>query len=136
VAFHVLASLAAPVGAAGGPLVLHPFAFAGWLGLFVTALNLLPMGQLDGGHVLFALRPSLQRRVGKLFLFALIPLGFLWWGWWPWAGVAWLVNRGRMAHPPLLQTEAPLNRARVMVGVACIIFFFLTFVPVPLKLAG
>lgn len=133
VAFHILAELTAPGGGAG-PVLLHPMAFAGWLGLFVTALNLLPTGQLDGGHVLYALRPELQRAVGRWFLFALLPLGFLWWGWWLWAVVVYLVNRGRTGHPSLLQEAVPPGRRRNAVGVACIIIFFLTFTPVPLQL--
>jgi len=133
-AFHVLASALLPGAVGGTPILLHPLALAGWLGLFVTALNLLPLGQLDGGHVLYALRPSQQPRLGRFFLLSLLPLGLAWWGWWPWAAIAFLINRGRVAHPPLLQEKAPLDRARTVVGAICIIIFFLTFVPVPLSL--
>lgn len=133
VAFHGMATLVLPDGGSGAVL-LHPTAFAGWLGLFVTALNLLPLGQLDGGHVLYALHPRLQRRVGWWFFLALLPLGFLWWGWWPWAVIAFVVNRGRVGHPHLLQEAVPPDGRRRAVGVACIIIFFLTFVPVPLRL--
>lgn len=131
--FHVLASALLPGVVGTTPILLHPMALAGWLGLFVTALNLLPLGQLDGGHVLYALRPRQQPRMGRLFLLSLLPLGLVWWGWWPWAAIAFLVNRGRVAHPPLLQEGVELGRTRTIVGVACIIIFFLTFVPVPLS---
>jgi membrane-associated protease RseP (regulator of RpoE activity) len=134
-AFHALASILVPGAVGAQPILLHPVALAGWLGLFVTALNLLPTGQLDGGHVLYALRPDQQRRVGRLFLLSLLPLGLLWWGWWPWAAIAFLVNRGRIAHPPVLQNGAPLDRRRTAVGIFCVIIFFLTFVPVPLRVA-
>jgi Zn-dependent protease len=131
-AFHVLAGLAGIGGDA--PLHLHPLAFAGWLGLFVTALNLLPLAQLDGGHVLYALRPGLQPRIGRLFLLSLLPLGLLWWGWWPWALLIVVLGRGRMAHPPLLQEGPPLDPRRRAVALACAIAFFLCFVPAPLAL--
>jgi len=130
---HALASVFLPEAVGAQPILLHPVALAGWLGLFVTALNLLPMGQLDGGHVLYALRPAQQRRVGRVFLLSLLPLGLLWWGWWPWAAIAFLVNRGRIAHPPVLQEGASLDRSRTVIGILCIIIFFLTFVPVPLR---
>lgn len=133
--FHALASLFLPGAVGAQPIVLHPVALAGWLGLFVTALNLLPTGQLDGGHVLYALRPERQRCMGRVFLLSLLPLGLLWWGWWLWAVVAFLVNRGRITHPPVLQEGAPLDRRRAMVGILCVIIFFLTFVPVPLRIA-
>ncbi|HZD04657.1 MAG TPA: site-2 protease family protein, partial [Longimicrobiales bacterium] len=134
-AFHALASFVLPGLVGVRPILLHPVAFAGWLGLFVTALNLLPLGQLDGGHILYALRPAIQARAGRLFLLALLPLGLLWWGWWPWAVIAFLINRGRVRHPAVLQGDVPLDRRRAAVAVACIIVFFLTFAPVPLRLS-
>ena len=113
-------------------LVLHPIAFAGWLGLFVTALNLLPLGQLDGGHILYALAPRRQLVVARLFILALVPLGSLWWGWWFWALAAVAVSRGRLRHPPLLQEGAPLTRGRRWVAWAAIFVFFFCFPPVPI----
>ena len=113
-------------------LVLHPVAFAGWLGLFVTALNLLPLGQLDGGHILYALTPRRQLAVARLFLLALVPLGWLWWGWWFWALAAVAVSRGRLRHPPLLQEGAPLTPPRRWVAWAAIFVFFLSFAPIPI----
>jgi membrane-associated protease RseP (regulator of RpoE activity) len=64
---------------------LHPFAFAGWIGMLVTALNLMPVGQLDGGHIIYALFPDKHRLIGKLFFVALFPLGYFWPGWFFWA---------------------------------------------------
>ncbi len=122
-------------GALGSvPVVLHPVAFAGWLGLFLTALNLLPLGQLDGGHVLFAFAPGAQSRVGRVFLVALLPLGLLWWGWWLWGAVALITARRRVSHPALLQESVPLGPGRRAVVWLTILLFFLTFVPVPLSL--
>ena len=133
-AVHVLAELVVGDAFGTAPVVLHPVAFAGWLGFFLTALNLLPMGQLDGGHVLYALSGRVQRVAGRLFLLALIPLGLLWWGWWLWAVAAYAVNRGRMTHPPVLQEEVPLDPLRRALAWACVVVFLLTFAPVPLGL--
>lgn len=127
--------LVAPTNSVPGPLLLHPVAFAGWLGLFVTALNLLPMGQLDGGHILFALLGRRQHRIGRLFVLALIPLGTVWWGWWAWAALVVVVHRGRVAHPSVVQPEPPVTGVRRIVGWVAVVIFFLTFVPVPLALS-
>jgi membrane-associated protease RseP (regulator of RpoE activity) len=129
-----MALMFGPEGALSGALILHPLAFAGWLGLFVTALNLLPFGQLDGGHVLYALMGAAQSRAARVFLIALIPLGFLWWGWWAWAAVVAILHRGRMSHPPVLQPTPEVGRLRRLLGWALVVVFFLTFVPVPLAL--
>ena len=116
------------------PLLLHPLAFAGWLGLFVTALNLLPIGQLDGGHILYALLGEKQTRVARLFVLALVPLGLLWWGWWGWGAVVLWLHRGRAAHPIVAQPGVPLDGRRTLLAWLAILLFFLTFVPVPLSL--
>ena len=67
---------------AGVNIELHPCAFAGWFGLFFTALNLWPVGQLDGGHIAYALFPKRNFLAAKFFLVALIPMGYWWPGWW------------------------------------------------------
>jgi membrane-associated protease RseP (regulator of RpoE activity) len=72
-------------------LVLHPVAFAAWIGFFVTAINLLPVGQLDGGHVLYALAGRRQEGISRAAVLALAPLGFLWWGWFLWGGMLLLL---------------------------------------------
>jgi membrane-associated protease RseP (regulator of RpoE activity) len=130
---HLLGSLYFPGTFGAIPIELHPLAFAGWLGMFVTALNLLPLGQLDGGHILYCLweQPG-QVRAARLFVAALVPLGMIWWGWWLWGGAALLVNRGRLRHPPVVQPAVPLTRRRALVARLAILIFFLTFVPVPL----
>lgn len=133
-ALHLLALLAAPGAPGAEPILLHPFAFAGWLGLFVTALNLLPLGQLDGGHVLYALFGERQAVVARAFLFALLPLGLLWWGWWAWAALVYFLHRGRMAHPRVVQPQVHLDGRRTLLGWLLLAVFFLTFVPVPIEL--
>jgi membrane-associated protease RseP (regulator of RpoE activity) len=115
-------------------ILLHPVALAGWLGLFVTALNLLPLGQLDGGHVLYSLFPARHGRLARLFLMGLVPLGVLWWGWWGWVALVLVLHRGRVEHPKVIQPEAEVGRGRTVLGLLLILAFFLTFVPVPIEL--
>ncbi len=113
------------------PIGLHPLACAGWFGLFVTALNLLPLGQLDGGHILYAFAPGRQRAVSWVAFLALWPLGAAWPGWWVWAALVFLVGRGRLAHPPVFDAETPLDgRRRWLAGLAAAVLL-LTFVPRP-----
>lgn len=131
---HLFASWFAPVPVGQAPLLLHPLALVGWLGLFVTALNLLPLGQLDGGHVLYAMHPGRSIRAARLFILALVPLGFLWWGWWGWGILIAVMHRGRVAHPPVIQNAPEIGPVRRLLGAALIAVFFLTFVPVPLRL--
>lgn len=131
---HALASAFGPAPVGEALIHLHPLALAGWLGLFVTALNLLPLGQLDGGHVLYSLFPERQERFARLFLVALIPLGLLWWGWWAWAALVVALHRGRVGHPSVLQPRPGIGRGRRAVGWLLIVTFLLTFVAVPIEL--
>ena len=131
---HALASLFGPGAVGEAPILLHPLALVGWLGLFVTTLNLLPLGQLDGGHVLYALDPRRHVRAARLFLIALVPLGLLWWGWWAWAGIVLFMHRGRVAHPRVVQDRAGIGMVRRVLGWILIAMFLATFVPVPIRL--
>lgn len=128
------AALSVPGFDAGSAVVLHPLAFAGWLGIFVTALNLIPLGQLDGGHILYAVAGTAQRRLGRVFVLILLLLGLVWWGWWLWAGIALALGRGRTAHPPVLVEEVPLGRGRRILGWTALALFVLSFSPAPLQL--
>ncbi len=121
-------------GGGGGPLILHPLAFAGWLGLFITALNLIPVGQLDGGHIVHALHPRAQEHLARAVLLGLGVLGFFWWGWWFWGLAVLVVSGGRPAHPPLFHERVPLSSGRRWIGWVTILVFFLTIVPVPMGL--
>lgn len=115
-------------------LDLHPVAFAGWLGLFVTALNLLPLSQLDGGHILYAALGKHQRPLAWAFFIVLIPLGFLWAGWWVWAVLVYTIGRGRIRHPAVFDAERGLTPVRRAVALGAAILFVLCFVPVPFAL--
>jgi membrane-associated protease RseP (regulator of RpoE activity) len=120
----------------GGPgfVDLHPLAMAGWMGLFFTAMNLIPVGQLDGGHVMYALSRRAHRVAGVLTLAFLLGMATQWVGWLVWAVLILLVGRGRIAHPPVFDPDFRLNGPRRAVAWACIVIFVLTFVPVPFQL--
>ena len=110
-------------------VLLHPIAFAAWFGLFVTSLNLIPIGQLDGGHVAYALWGTQQRTVAFAVLPLLIVLGFVGWpGWFVWAFMAGIWGLG---HPPVVDPQAPLGRGRMLVGWIALAVFVVTFAPVP-----
>jgi hypothetical protein len=131
---YAMAALFGP-GAVGETLILlHPLALVGWLGLFVTALNLLPFGQLDGGHILYAIAPNRHRLLARAFFVLLVPLGAIWWGWWAWGALVLLVNRGRVDHPTVIQRQAGVGRLRRALGWALIVMFFITLIPVPLDI--
>lgn len=129
------AALRAMTSAAGPGFVdLHPLAFAGWLGFFFTALNLIPVGQLDGGHVVYALSPRAHRVAGLLTLALLLAMGVWWSGWLVWAVLILLVGRGRVAHPPVFDPGFRLDGPRRAVAWACIAVFVLTLMPIPFDL--
>jgi len=110
-------------------VLLHPVAFAAWFGLFVTSLNLIPIGQLDGGHVAYALWGARQRTMAFAVLPLLLMLGFIGWpGWFVWAFMAGVWG---LAHPPVLDPQVPLGRERVLIGWIALAVFVLTFAPVP-----
>lgn len=113
----------------GYELYLSAPAFAAWLGFFVTSLNLIPVGQLDGGHIAYALWGTRAYRISKLMFLLLIPLGFFWLGWLFWAMLLLLVFGLR--HPPLLDPNIPLGTRRSAVGYICLAVFILTFTPIP-----
>jgi membrane-associated protease RseP (regulator of RpoE activity) len=114
-----------------GAIYLSPPAFAGWVGAFVTALNLLPLSQLDGGHVLYAMFGRRQTAIGGCALLALFVLGFSAPSWWVWGVLALVVGGGRWSHPSVVAPERAVPRRRRWIGWACIAVFVLTFVPLP-----
>jgi membrane-associated protease RseP (regulator of RpoE activity) len=115
-------------------LILHPMAVAGWVGLFFTAMNLLPVAQLDGGHIVYALFGARrQLAVATLFFASLLALGWWWPGWWFWAVLVLLIGRGRLSHPPVLDPRLPLTSGQRVAGWVCVVFFVLAFVPVPVS---
>ena len=109
-------------------LTPHPVSLAGWIGLLITALNLLPGGQLDGGHILYAISPRLHRISMRILPIALLIAGvFCWAGWMLWGLILLLPA---MRHPPV-PIDLPLGRGRVLLGVTALVIFALTFTPTP-----
>jgi membrane-associated protease RseP (regulator of RpoE activity) len=119
-------------GMAGVPLArlyLHPVAIAAWVGMFATSLNLLPGGQLDGGHIIFALSPRSHRKISNATILALIPMAFFFWiGWLVWAV---LLRLSGMRHPGV--SEWPeITSGRRWLALAALVMLVVTFVPAPI----
>jgi membrane-associated protease RseP (regulator of RpoE activity) len=118
--------------APGMTLALHPVAVAAWLGCYITALNLIPQGQLDGGHVVYALLGRTRaRQVSVVASAALLGLGLaVSWMWACW----WLVTRFVVGtrHPPALEEE-PLRPAGRLLALLALVLLVVTFVPMPLR---
>ena len=113
-----------------GDYILHPTAFAAWAGLFVTALNLLPVGQLDGGHVARALFGTKARYLSWATLAAMILLSLFFMGW---LILAILVLFLGARHPPPLNDISGLGKKRTVVGFLTLAILIVGFVPVPLE---
>jgi len=115
----------------GYDVLLSPTAFAGWAGILVTMLNLLPIGQLDGGHIMYALLGRRQKRIALITVLTLIPLGiFLWPGWLVWVILILII---KLSHPPTLNDQIPLDLKRRIIGWTAMFIFILSFTPVPIK---
>src|ERR1039457_961769 len=125
-AFHLAARLL-HVGIPLTQLSLHPIAAAAWVGMFATALNLLPGGQLDGGHILFSISPRLHRWISLLTVFALVPFGqYLWTGWFLWAILLALTGR----HPRVPHYPAVYGGRRTL-ALCAALMLALAFTPAP-----
>lgn len=121
-------------------MIMHPIAFAGWVGMFVTALNLIPAGQLDGGHVLRAMLGEKAKEVSRVMPFILISLGFY---------VTYILNRdgfiwvlwgiflsffAASGHPKPLEDDVPIGKGRMALGIITFILGLLCFSLVPFQL--
>lgn len=116
--------------AAGGTDVyLNQVAWAGWAGLLVTGLNLIPAGQLDGGHALYVLIGRRARQVIPFILAVLIGLGFFWNGWWLWAALIFFLGR---THAEPLDQITELDPVRRLVALGALVLFLLVITPIPL----
>ncbi len=115
----------------GIDVTLHPVAFAGWAGLLVTALNLLPAGQLDGGHIVYALLGERARQLTWVIILALAGLGLFWNGWLLWAALVFFLGR---RHAVLLDDVTALDGPRKIIAIAVVILFLLIFTPMPLTI--
>ena len=125
---HALVSRWNPAIPAFNRLIPHPVLLAGWIGLFITSLNLIPGGQLDGGHILYAVSPRLHRALTGVLPLALFLCGMYYWAGWILWGFFLLLPAAR--HPQVL---APfrLSRQRVVLGVIGLAILLLTITPTP-----
>ena len=125
--------LFAPTMASDAELWTHPLAYVGWFALLVTAMNLLPVGQLDGGHILYALFPRAHRWSGRLVLLGMIAAGF-------WVFPGWLVFALVVAlligtrHPRPIRFDQPLGRGRALLALIAALILAGCFMLEPLKL--
>ncbi len=114
-------------------VAMHPLAFAGWVGLFVTAINLLPAGQLDGGHVARALLGSRQFYLSWAAILALFGMSFVYPGWFIFGFLILMLG---VRHPPPLNDLTRLDMPRKLIGVAAVVILLITFVPQPFVSVG
>jgi membrane-associated protease RseP (regulator of RpoE activity) len=115
---------------AGEDVYLHPIAFAGWVGIFITALNLIPIGQLDGGHILYALLLKKAHIVAQLLLLAAVAAVVLG-RYWGWSLMLLLLFFIGPIHPPTANDDVPLGTTRMVLGWLTLPFVFIGFTPTP-----
>ncbi|HVM96934.1 MAG TPA: site-2 protease family protein [Candidatus Acidoferrales bacterium] len=127
--FKFLSWVALGVSSDDVTIMLHPVALAGWIGLFVTVLNLLPIGQLDGGHVAYAMFGRRHRWIARI---ALVIIGILaytsWPGWFVWVILPLMIG---VDHPPTLEDYVPIRGWRRIGGWLTVAVFILLFTPAP-----
>ncbi len=127
----LIGTLVLPVIPQGHDVVLHPVAFAGWVGVLITALNLFPAGQLDGGHVSYSVFGRRARLVSRLVVALFFVFGIIFWlGWLIWAFIILILGT---KHPPTSDESQPLPRGRRVLAVVILIIFILCFIPDPIK---
>jgi membrane-associated protease RseP (regulator of RpoE activity) len=111
-------------------ILLHPMALAAWVGLLATAMNLLPIGQLDGGHIVYALVGERWHRIVTSSIVGVLALlGFLYWPWWLWAVATFFFLR----RHPLVYDRVPLSRGRIVLAMAALVIFVLSLSVVPVR---
>jgi len=111
-------------------IYLHPVARAAWVGVLATALNLLPIGQLDGGHVLYAFLGERTRLLSRLFVALLVPMGFfVAYSWLVWAAMLFFFG---MRHPAIVDPN-PIGRARTWLALLALLILILSFTVAPIR---
>ncbi|MEO0136632.1 MAG: site-2 protease family protein [candidate division WOR-3 bacterium] len=129
--FYILARIVHPVIPEGSDLFLHPMAFAGWIGFLITSMNLMPIGQLDGGHIAYSVLLKNQKKIYLPLILALIGFGILWQGWIIWGLLAFILAR----QEPLIQdTLTPLRRQEKIFALIALVILILTFIPQPFSI--
>lgn len=125
---YLVTGLPTPLG--GQDVLLHPIAWAGWAGLLVTALNLIPVGQLDGGHLINSLLGKQARLLVPVVIAGLAVLGFFWPGWWLWVFLILMLGGSRAQS---LDEITTLDGGRRLMALFGLVVFILVFAPVPLR---
>lgn len=110
-------------------ITLPHYAFAGWFGLLITGINLFPIGQLDGGHVSYAMFGKDHKIIGYLFLILLVAVSFIFTAYL--AFVLFIIFFVKINHPPTLHEERPISRNDRLLGIAALVVFLLSFMPQP-----
>jgi membrane-associated protease RseP (regulator of RpoE activity) len=134
--FHLVQKLLAASGHARGiaavpfsRLYIHPVAIAAWVGMFATSLNLLPGGQLDGGHIIFSISPRAHKKISNATILALIPMAvYFWAGWLVWA----ILLRLSGTRHPAVPLWPEITRGRRWLAIVAIVMLALTFAPAPI----
>jgi membrane-associated protease RseP (regulator of RpoE activity) len=138
--FEGLASLLIPAVGPDDLVLLSPVAFAGWVGLFITAFNLFPVGQLDGGHIVYALFGRHHKVIGRATFAVLLGLGvygifsYVWElpaGWPGWLFLAFFLSVFGTGHPAPYYPNIPLDSRRRRIGLFSLFVFAVCFTPVP-----
>jgi membrane-associated protease RseP (regulator of RpoE activity) len=116
-------------GVASADIYLHPVARAAWVGVLATALNLLPIGQLDGGHILYSFIGDRHKLLSKIFVAALVPLGIFYsYSWLFWAVVLFLFG---LKHPRIYDGTR-MSSGRMRLGWLALVIFVLSFTLIPI----
>jgi membrane-associated protease RseP (regulator of RpoE activity) len=111
-------------------ILLDPIAFAGWVGIFITALNLFPIGQLDGGHILYALLRRRAHIIARTLLIAAV-IAVIVWQLWAWTLMLLLLLLMGPVHPPTANDDVPLGTTRTILGWLSLMFVIIGFTPTP-----
>jgi membrane-associated protease RseP (regulator of RpoE activity) len=125
----LISSIVRPDVPPGYEIGLNPIAFAGWIGMFVTAMNLIPIGQLDGGHIAYALFGKWYNLIARLALITLVIIGI--WGWEVWLFWALIILILGIRHPSPIDPFQPLDIKRKLIAWLSMIILVITFIPVP-----
>ena len=130
--FSLLSHAVIGVTPVGSDILLSPIAFAGWIGLIGTSINLIPVGQRDGGHIAYAFLGENHANLSRILVLLMGLLGFFFWeGWIVWAVLLLILG---LRHPPVIFWENALDGRRRLAGLFTLLIFVFTFIPVPFRI--
>lgn len=113
-----------------GKGAIFPMTISVWVGFFATALNLLPMGQLDGGHIARGLLGRKAVYISYMVIFGMLILSYYYFGW---IIIALIVLFLGVQHPPALDDDSPVSKLEIVIGILALVLFIISFTPVPFK---